>query len=241
MSLTEESSVWEGCLLYYGEWLSMGILVAVPSVLSPEPPTPESPQVFPVYSAFPLRELRVSGSKWNFVRWPFKRLSASPAISPFADRNQAAFYSWMLFGFLSGYGAISWGAQLVVSFNSILLRGNPPAAEYLELQLPPVGAQPALLCFRTPYQSLCGEAVSSVCPWLFGFSPASVQLVIQDDFFYNLVVIPDCSLREVNVHFTYSSTILHQSIKLLLTMKNISFILKEKIKWTFWSTQYPLT
>ena len=43
--------------------LSTGILVAVPSVLSPEPPVTDFHQVSLVHSAIPLPEPRVSGYK----------------------------------------------------------------------------------------------------------------------------------------------------------------------------------
>ena len=35
-----------------------------------------------LHSALPLPEPRVRGCKWNFVCWPFKSLSESPAVSP---------------------------------------------------------------------------------------------------------------------------------------------------------------
>ena len=79
MPVGEECSAWERWFLQYEECLSIRILVAVPSVLSPEPPAPDSPQVD---SALPLLEPRVSGCKLNFVHWPFKRLSTSLGFSP---------------------------------------------------------------------------------------------------------------------------------------------------------------
>ena len=51
------------------------------SVLSPEPPTPDSTQVSLAHSV-PLPESRVRVCKKNFVLWPFQRLSVSPAVSP---------------------------------------------------------------------------------------------------------------------------------------------------------------
>ena len=33
-------------------------------------------------------------------------------------------------------------------------------------------------------------------------------------------------------------TIISKSIKVVVKMKNVSFILQKKTKWTFWSTQY---
>ena len=66
----------------YGETLSTGILVAIPSVLSPEPPTPYSLQTSLVHFALPLPEPRVSDYKGDFSHSPFNRLSASPSVSP---------------------------------------------------------------------------------------------------------------------------------------------------------------
>ena len=44
----------DGWFLQHGEWLSTGILVAVPSVPSPEPPAPVSPHKSLVHSVLPL-------------------------------------------------------------------------------------------------------------------------------------------------------------------------------------------
>ena len=145
------------------------------SFISTEPTTPDPPHTSLVHP-------RVSRCKWNFVHWPFKRLSASLAIS-LVDKNPAAFHSWTLFGFLSQ----SWAGEPSLGLDPTLPRGNllahlghwniPP-----KLQLTLMGAQPALLCLHTSYQSCCGEVVSSVCPWLWGLSSASVQLISQDIF-----------------------------------------------------------
>ena len=56
--------------------------MAVLSVLSPEPPTPDSPYEALVCSVLPLPEPRVSDYIWNFVHWFFKRLSVSLVVSP---------------------------------------------------------------------------------------------------------------------------------------------------------------
>ena len=53
------SAVWGMTLYRY--------LVALPSVLSLEPPVPDPPQVSPIHSALPMLEPRVSGCKLNFV------------------------------------------------------------------------------------------------------------------------------------------------------------------------------
>ena len=60
---------------------STGILAAVPSVLTPEPPGPDCPEASLVHSAHSLLEPRVSGCKQNFVGWLFRRLSKSPIFS----------------------------------------------------------------------------------------------------------------------------------------------------------------
>ena len=87
--------------------------MAVSSVFSPEPPTPDSPQVSLVHCIFPLLVPRVTNYKRNIVLWPFKKLSTCPALS-LADRNSVAFHRWTLSGFLSGSGAVAWEAQLGV-------------------------------------------------------------------------------------------------------------------------------
>ena len=91
--LGEESSTRERWLLEYGKGLSTRILVALPSVLSPEPAAPDSPDASLVHSVLPLTESRVSGCKQNFVSWPFKSLSVSSAHLSLVDRNSAAFQS----------------------------------------------------------------------------------------------------------------------------------------------------
>ena len=46
---------------------------------------------------------------------------------------------------------------------------------------------------------------------------------------------------ENNQHFTMQETAdilkISQSIQLFVKMKNVSFIIQKKTKWTFWSTQ----
>ena len=149
----------------------------------PEPLTPDSPQVSLVLSALPLPEPRVHSYKQNFVLWPFKRLSASPAISPWQRETLRLFTAGCCLGSFMALvllaGQPSLGFRPHTSQAEPLSCWNIPQA----LQLLPVGAQSALLCLLcTPYQPCCGEVVSSVSPWLSGFFPASVQLVIQDDF-----------------------------------------------------------
>ena len=122
--------------------------------------------------------------KWLQMKFYVLALWVALCISShlsLADRNPAAFHSWVLSGFLSGSGAIGWGAWL--QFRPHTSQGDPPSHwnSPLVLQLPPMGAQPAPLHLpHTSYQGHCSAVVSSVCLWLLGFSPVSVQLV--DDF-----------------------------------------------------------
>ena len=136
-------------------------MAAVPSVLSPKPPAPESLHVSLMHSAPP--KPKVSGCKWNFVFCPFMRLSASSAISPllFTDGCYLGF-------FVSGR---LWYCRLrspSCVLDPTLLRGVPGHCNIPPgFQLPPLGAQLALSrLLHTPSQPHCGELASSVCPWL---------------------------------------------------------------------------
>ena len=143
MPLEEELSAWERWLLQYGEWLSTVIIAAIPSVLLSETPIPDFPQASLVYSALPLLEPRASGYKQNFVCWPFKRLSASLAISLW--QKKTFFFSqldviWVSFWlWFCGLGSPARG------LDPTLLRGTPSYWNIPpELQLPPMIAQPAV-------------------------------------------------------------------------------------------------
>ena len=85
--------------------------MVVPSLLSPEPPAPDSPHTSLVHSALPLLEPRVSGCKHNCVLG-LLRDSLHLSHLSLMDKIPAAFHSHMLFGFLSGSVAVGWGAQL---------------------------------------------------------------------------------------------------------------------------------
>ena len=159
MPFGEECSAWERWLLKVREWLITGILACVPLVLSPEPPTLDSSQVSLVNSALPLPGPRVSGCMGNFVCLPSKGLSASPAVS---DGQKPCCLSqldviWVPFQlWCCRLERKAWG------LDPTFLKGNPPVHWHIlaELQLLPMGAQPALshlLC--PPYQSRCGEVV----------------------------------------------------------------------------------
>ena len=79
--LGEQCSEKDGFCSMENDSAQVSLIVAVPSFLSSESRAPDSPQVSLVHSVFPLSALRVSGCKRNFVRWTFKRLSASLAVS----------------------------------------------------------------------------------------------------------------------------------------------------------------
>ena len=121
-----ECSAWERWPLQYGEWLSTWILVAVTSVLSPVPTTPDLPQASLVHSTLPLLVPRVSGFKQNFVLWSFKRLSESLSLP---GRLKPCCFSqlgviWVPFRlWCYMLGIPSWGLY------PMLLRGNPAATE----------------------------------------------------------------------------------------------------------------
>ena len=102
--------------------------MVLPSFLPPEAPTPDSPQISIVRCALPLLEPRVSGYKRNFVCWTFKRLSASPAISPWKTETLLLFTAGCYLGsfpwlWCCRLGSPTWG------LDPTLLRGNPLATE----------------------------------------------------------------------------------------------------------------
>ena len=141
-------------------------MAVVPSILSPDPLTPNSPQMSLVYSALPLPEPRVSGCKQNFVHWPFKRLSASPTISPF---QKPCYFSqldviWVTF-WLWCYrlGNPAWG--LDPTFSGV----TPQLLKYPSRTLAATFWSPAPALSHLlgiPYQSCCSERGSSIYPWL---------------------------------------------------------------------------
>ena len=74
----------------------------------------DSPQASLVHSSLPLPVPRVSGCKPNFVLWPFKRLCASPDISPWLIEPLLLFTAGYYLGSFSGSGAVGWRTQLGV-------------------------------------------------------------------------------------------------------------------------------
>ena len=181
-----------------------GILVAVPSVLSPEPPSTDPPQESLAHSALPLLEFRVSSCKRNFVHWPFKRLSASPAVSPWQIVTRCFWQLVTFWLWCCTLGRPSWG------LGPTLLRGNSMAAE-ISLQnfschlwepnpsTPPLHCLPVwfrwsgFFCLSLVTRLLCSQCSVGYSGW----------------FLYNLVVIPNWSLEEVSVAYTYSFAILN--------------------------------
>ena len=158
-------------------------MAAVPSVFSLEPPALNSSQVSLVHFALPLPEPRVSGCKQNFVHLPFKRLSASLCLP--GRQNPDAFHSHVLYGFLSWFsgcklGSPAWG------LDPTFLRGNPLATEISFQHFSChqwEHRQPSDASSALPFSLIVGKwFLHAVCGYKAS-SPASVQLVIQDDFF----------------------------------------------------------
>ena len=91
------------------ELLCTGVLVAVPSALSPETQIPVSPHTTPVHPTLLLPKPRVSGWKWYFVHWPFRRVPVSLADSLlsliFIARCYVSFFGLRC----SGLGSLLWG------------------------------------------------------------------------------------------------------------------------------------
>ena len=114
------------------EWLSTGILGAVPSALSPEPHTTDTHMTL-VWSTLSPPESRVSGYKQNYVHWPFKRGAyVSSRLWSLTDGQKSIptdFHSQMLCGHLfqlwcSGLVSLAWG------WDPTLLSRNPPCLRY---------------------------------------------------------------------------------------------------------------
>ena len=106
---------------------STGILLAVTSILSPDPPTPDFLQASLVHSALPLLEPRLSGCKLNCVHWPCKRLSAYVALIPWQTETLLLFTAGCYLGSFAAccctLGSPAW------DLDPKLLRGNDPAAD----------------------------------------------------------------------------------------------------------------
>ena len=164
--------------------LSTGNLVVVAPVLSPEPPTPDSPQVSLVHSVLSLPEPRVSGCKQNYMCfWPFKRLSECPAVSLWQTETLLLFTAGC---YLSSFQL--WCCREArLGCRPHISQGNPQLLKYPSGSSAAAPGSPASSPLTPsphcrPVSSCGGEVLSSVCLWLQGCSPASVQLVILDDF-----------------------------------------------------------
>ena len=162
----------------------------------PRTPHLDSPHISLVHSTLPQPEPRVNGCKQNFVCWPFKRLSVSPAVSTRQTDTLLLFTSRYYLGPFPGFVDLSWGAQLE--------------------------AQTLHFSERTPWQlkfpsgtsaATCGNPASPLTP-LLHLSLVIMLLSSQCSvgysgwFLYNLAVVPDWSGEEVSVASTYFSTIL---------------------------------
>ena len=190
--LGEECSPWAGWPVQYGEWFT-GMLVSVPLVLSPDPPTPDSPQVFLVQYALPLSELRVSGYKQYFVHWLFLRDSLRLQLS-LPGRQKSCCFSqldviWVPF-WLWYYRLVSpvWG------LDSTLLKGKHCLLKY------PFGISAAIFGIIASPLATPPHSVP-VLLWGSGFFLLSVVMRLFSSycsvgysgrFLYNLVVILDC-------------------------------------------------
>ena len=119
------------------------------------------------------------GSLGNWLQTKFCTFSASSAIYPWQTETLIIFTAKCYLSFFPALaGEPAWG------LDPTLLRGSPSAAE--------ISLQNFSCCLWEPSQpsrassslptSLAVVKWFLLCPWLQGFSPASVQLVILDDF-----------------------------------------------------------
>ena len=106
--------------------LSTRVLAAIPSAL-PRAINPDSPHTYIVHSALLLPESRVNGCKWNFVCWPFKKLSTSLANSPSWTKTLQLFTTRCYLSSFPSSGATGWGPPW--GLDPILVSGNSLAAE----------------------------------------------------------------------------------------------------------------
>ena len=158
-------------------------MVADCSVLSPEPPVPDSPHTSLVLSGLPLLEPRVSGCKRNFVQWPLKRLSASPVISLWWTEILLLLTVIMLFGFLSWFWCCrlespAWG------LDPTLLMGTPKLLKYPSGTSAATCGCPARTLVPPPYSlpfSLWWSEFFCLC-LVVRLLSSCVQLTIHDDF-----------------------------------------------------------
>ena len=140
------------------------------SVLFPEPPAPDSPHVSLVHSALYMPKARVSGCKWNFVHWPFKKLFESLAVCPWLRETLLPFTAGCYLSSFPGscrLGSPAWGLDCT------LLRGNHPATE--------ISLWNFSSCPWEPSQPSCASFALPVTSWwlflsVFGYK-ASLQLV----------------------------------------------------------------
>ena len=147
-----------------GEELSTEVLAAVSSALSPEPQTPACPHPTPFCFILSLPDTRVSGCKWDFMNWPFKRVPVSSRLLSLPGRQNPHWYSqpeiiWMP---LPGSGALAWrpphGVETPCSSGGTFVAGI--ALQYLSRSLWEQGLPFSCLC--PSYQSWCGFFCTSL-------------------------------------------------------------------------------
>ena len=138
--------------------------MAVPSALSPEPQTPDSPHITLVHSTLPLLEPRVSVWEQNCVCWPFRNAPVSLADFYLSLTDGIPFFHSQESSGLLFQTLVLWTAELSFPLRSQHLRGTVTAE----------------MSFRNVSRGLCElgslfhvsvlptslDVASSVNPWL---------------------------------------------------------------------------
>ena len=128
----------------------------------PEPQTQDFPHATLVCSAFPLPEPRVSGYKWNFECWPFKREPVSLANSCFLLGDRMLLFTARCYVctsshlWCSGLDSLAWG------LDPTLLRENPSGFRYLSRTWASTGRSGASFLHVSALTTNLGDVVSSV-------------------------------------------------------------------------------
>lgn len=131
------------------------------------------------YHTGPAQPGLPTASLWNRPSVLRAAFSHSLLLSALGGRAVLAFHSQMCVGTLLSSGALCWGPAWGLDPGAP--SGSPHRCDLSPgLQLPPVGARPALAP-PPPSRSLCGL---HVCPRLSGFAPARLPLMAQDVFVF---------------------------------------------------------